>query len=370
MKDSEKQPDAPTDKSWLKPTERSLDDLKADYGINKDNTLERLIEKIETGEEPDSGALKTGFPKLNRALNGGFSGLSVIGGGPGVGKTTLALQLGAQIAEKNNVPFIFFSLEMSRTRIIARLLGLYCDMSMKELFGGRIVSGPDGEQARVFEGGKMERYGQGRDLLRALADRIFIIDKNDTDAWSIETITYEVAGVEVETRGVESKIRSIMKACESDKAFVAIDHLQVFPLINYRKDADAGIVLDYRVAEERERLVTLMDRFSRIQQNLNISLLLISQFSRRARQEGPDISAFLGSSSIEYLVDVGMALIEPDRAEDNEKKYAPGPNLAKQADSELQASRQVNLAILKNRDGITGHIPLTFFPAVMRFVEA
>lgn len=362
MTDSKKQPDtSPSTESWL------LDSLKKLYGI--DEILKNLLEKIETGGEPDARALNTGFPKLNRALNGGLSGLTVIGGGPGVGKTTLALQLGVQIIEKENVPFIFVSMEMSRERLVARLLGLCCDMSMKEFFGGTIREGPNGQKMRDFVNkDKIKRYEQGRELLRALANKIFILDNTIIDSWLIFS---EFGKVYL---GLDDRIKHAMDVCKSNRAFVVIDHLQVFPLVEpYIDKESGGIKLRHKSVEERERLTILMDNFSRLQQTLDISLLLISQINRQARREGPGLTAFLGSSSIEYLVDVGMTLIDPEQMkkakDDNGKKIGLGPNLAKKTSREPQEGRQVNLAILKNRDGLTGYIPLTFFPAVMRFVE-
>ena len=71
------------------------------------------------------GRVSTGFPGVDRSLNGGFSsGLYVLGAVPGLGKSTLALQIAHNVS-KQGVPALYFALEMDRDWITAKSISRY-----------------------------------------------------------------------------------------------------------------------------------------------------------------------------------------------------------------------------------------------------
>jgi replicative DNA helicase len=88
-------------------------------GINR--FLDRLGEIEETGQV---AGLQTGIKTLDHIL-GGFCDKKfyLLAGRPGMGKSALALQIAFNIA-KRGIPVLFFSLEMSREDIAARLISL------------------------------------------------------------------------------------------------------------------------------------------------------------------------------------------------------------------------------------------------------
>jgi DNA repair protein RadA/Sms len=87
----------------------------------------KRITSIETEEEP---RITTDMPELNRVLGGGVvpGSLVLIGGDPGIGKSTLLLQVSAQLAS-NQLPVLYISGEESarQTKLRADRLSIKAD---------------------------------------------------------------------------------------------------------------------------------------------------------------------------------------------------------------------------------------------------
>jgi replicative DNA helicase len=68
-----------------------------------------------------SNIIETGYYVLDDLMKGFCPGeLVLIAGRPGMGKTSLALNIAKNVAELQNIPTVFFSLEMSKEQIINR----------------------------------------------------------------------------------------------------------------------------------------------------------------------------------------------------------------------------------------------------------
>lgn len=228
----------------------------------------------------------------------------------------------------------------------------------------------------------MEKFNQGCERLKELADRIFVIDgKDEKVGWIIERLNSETIDRLQEAEKapenlwrytVEEQIGKIKKACGADTVFVAIDHLQIFPLMEYELDQSGNFRQNLKIlSDERARLITLMQKFNNVRNRQDITLLLISQLNRQS-YDRPGLDAYMGTASIEYLVDVGLALVDPGwEKEGKEKKGMRGLDLSRkmQKEEEMPKPIDVRLEILKNRDGITGYIPIKFQPKIFRFWE-
>lgn len=82
------------------------------------------ISAIETSEEP---RIKTNLEEFNRVLGSGIvkGSLVLIGGDPGIGKSTLLLQVSAQLSDKNqNVLYISGEESIKQTKLRADRLGI------------------------------------------------------------------------------------------------------------------------------------------------------------------------------------------------------------------------------------------------------
>jgi replicative DNA helicase len=88
--------------------------------------------------------LSTGLPALDRAL-GGLRGLTFVGGGTGMGKTTLGLFLAAQaLRARQDLGVLFYSLDMPKTVLYDRLLSQEAGVEYADLLGAAAEPGLEG----------------------------------------------------------------------------------------------------------------------------------------------------------------------------------------------------------------------------------
>ena len=110
---------------------RIEDDKLSKNSITKNSSGKnsRIVDLVSlNGEVQDFPRIKTGINELDRVLGGGLVQGSVvlIGGDPGIGKSTLLLQTANSLA-KNNNPIIYISGEESVDQVRLRAKRLDCD---------------------------------------------------------------------------------------------------------------------------------------------------------------------------------------------------------------------------------------------------
>lgn len=121
----------------------ALDQLDADAGsaiMDGKQAAANWTAWIQLVQTDISNALITsGFPALDTMLGGGFfrSGFYVIGARPGMGKTTLALNMANRIA-KDGKRVLFISLEMDGNQITAKRLAIWTGLPYNALYTGRL----------------------------------------------------------------------------------------------------------------------------------------------------------------------------------------------------------------------------------------
>ena len=101
--------------------------------------LDRTMEDLE--ERPGSAliGIPTGFTDLDRMTHGLNRGnLIIIAGRPGMGKTSLALNVAQYVAVHQNKPVGVFSLEMSEQELALRILCSEADVSFSRLRAGHL----------------------------------------------------------------------------------------------------------------------------------------------------------------------------------------------------------------------------------------
>ena len=102
--------------------------------------LKEAYERAERAEKDESYlGISTGFKDLDELL-GGFqkSDLIVLAARPSVGKTALALDMMRHAALVDKKTVAFFSLEMSKTQIMERFLGMQSGIPFWEMRTGRL----------------------------------------------------------------------------------------------------------------------------------------------------------------------------------------------------------------------------------------
>ena len=95
--------------------------------------------------------IPSGFKVLDKITSGWQDGdLIAIGGRPGMGKTSFALNIAEHVAINKGKKVAFFSLEMSKEQLVSRMLSTKGQISGQNLRTGRLT---DKEWERLIEAG-------------------------------------------------------------------------------------------------------------------------------------------------------------------------------------------------------------------------
>ena len=90
-------------------------------------------------KNPDFAFCKSGYSSLDRMLGGGMfrKGMYIIGARPGMGKTTLGINIAENIA-KSGKEVLFVSMEMDKIQIMAKRIAITGGISYTKLMGGKL----------------------------------------------------------------------------------------------------------------------------------------------------------------------------------------------------------------------------------------
>lgn len=105
--------------------------------------VDAALEEIEAarGRDGKMTGIPTGFQGLDQLTNGLHPGqMIIIAARPAMGKSTLALDFARAAAIKNNMPTIFFSLEMGRSEIAMRLMSAEGAVPLQNMRKGTLDS--------------------------------------------------------------------------------------------------------------------------------------------------------------------------------------------------------------------------------------
>jgi replicative DNA helicase len=239
------------------------------------NYLGEYIDLLGNGERELIG-IKTGEVKLDRALLG-LSGVMILGGKAGGGKTTLALHLAKKVAQ-NKTPVLFYSLEMPKISIVTKLLSSLAKVGYGDILlkgktafekGGKRELGEDSKQA----------LQQGLIKLQEIADYITIKTRDIQDG-------------EVTFDSLLADIEYLKRKHKTEEVLVIVDHLQLFTPSRATRD---------QIDKEQD----LINKFKEININTGASILLISQ-QNKASYDNAKVTSIKGSVDIIYLADIVM----------------------------------------------------------------
>ncbi|HYU35416.1 MAG TPA: replicative DNA helicase [Thermoanaerobaculia bacterium] len=269
------------------------------------NTLEELEER--------SGSLLTGIPtgftdldRITHGLNRG--NLIIIAGRPGMGKTSLALNVAANVAIKEGKTVGIFSLEMSQQELALRILCSEADISFSKLRGAHLSSK---EWTKIYQ------------TVRNIGEAPLFIDDSPNPS------LLEVA----------SKSRRLK--AEKGLSLVVLDYLQLM---------QAGGKYENRNLE----IAAISRGLKQLAKELEIPVIALSQLSRQPERRGsdhrPQLADLRESGSIEQDADM-VAFVYRDEVynatEDNK-------GLAE-------------LIIAKHRNGETGTVEMVFIGETTTF---
>lgn len=263
-------------------------------------SFERLEEFMKKGTH--LRGVSTGFIDLDNKLAGmQDSNLLILASRPGIGKTTLSLNIALHVATKQKIPVGFFSLEMSKEELVDRLLVGQADIDAWRLKTGRLSD---------------EDYKKLTEAMGELSEAPIFID--DTPGASI---------LEMRTKARKLKIEKKVK-------LIIVDYLQL---------ADSGRRFDNRVQE----VSFISQGLKNLARELKIPVMAISQLSRAVEQRGtrkPQLADLRESGAIEQDADVVMFIYHEEESEDILD----------------QNKRLIKLYIAKHRNGPIGELDLMF----------
>ncbi len=266
--------------------------------------------------------LSTGYFKLDNLCSGLQGGeMFVIAARPSMGKTSLAMNIVEHIAVDTNNPCAVFSLEMSATMLVRRLLVSRARLSMSDLTRG-VMS-----------------HAQQQDLARATRDlqlsHIYIDETPGLDIMELR-----------------AKARRLKK--QFGIKMIAIDYLQLLTSGTRRAKDNRQI----EIAEISAGIKGLA-------KELDVPIIVLAQLNRAVEQRKgmrPVLSDLRESGSIEQDADMVGLLTRTD--------YAGAKQDAEEEKEDSEEKKGESMLIIaKNRNGPTDDVHLKFIDYSMRFVE-
>lgn len=277
----------------------------SDLLVSVIETALRLREEHESGKALEVG-IRTGIARLDEATQGLRPGLTVLAGGPGVGKTTLALQIASTAAKRDSV-VLYVTYENPPSNLVLKLLcadSAGCSPSDVE----RGVADPQVLEAAIHR-------------VAAAVQRIAIVEG-----------TAQLTVGQLRGRALQAMARHGAKRC-----FIVFDYLQ-------RAAHHSGY------EQLRHNVSALSGELRDLAIRLDSPLLSISSQNRAAGayrdgRGSAALDSLKESGDLEYDADLVLFLCNSDR------------------DDVDAPARSVDLVLAKNRYGEAGvSIPLLFRP--------
>ena len=318
--------------------EKRQKEEQAYYQTSAVNGLSEFIADIEKRHNKD--CVSTGFDNLDEILDGGFyPGLYIIGAISSLGKTTFALQV-ADNAAKKGQDVLVFSLEMGKQELIAKSISRLSFQKCKNW-------GSDLDFAtttRNLMNGKSldskERVDFLNECIKGYADyagRIF----------------YHIGIGDIGVEKIKAVIARHIKIT-GRRPLVIIDYLQIIAPFDMR-------------ATDKQNTDKAVVELKRASRDYDVPIFAISSFNRENYTSPVNIASFKESGAIEYTSDVLMALQfkgmdylkkEDGKYEDEKSRTARIIQLR----NEQEKNQELQLKILKNRNGRKGGVDLEFHP--------
>ena len=287
---------------------RSAQDMER-IGPVLQSVLDHLAELSASGGKMQPG-LPVGFSAIDEKTAGfGNSDLVLLAARPGMGKTSLALNIALNVAKSSGKAVAVFSLEMSKEQLVTRILSNQATVESNRLLTGNLRESD------------WERIANATTVLSPLDIRI---DDNPL---------LSVADMNAKCRRIDNL------------GMIVIDYLQLM--------TSAGGNTGTR-AESRQQAVSDMSRMLKIMaKELNVPVLCLSQLSRaneKRDDKRPMLSDLRDSGAIEQDADIVLFIYRDDYYKEDSEQH----NIAE-------------CIIAKNRHGSTGKVNLSWSPEYTTF---
>ena len=256
--------------------------------------------------------VSTGFKDLDNLTSGlQKSDLILVAARPSMGKTAFTLNIAQNVAMKSKKNVAFFSLEMSKTQLVARVLAAVAGINSGRIRNGQL---------------SQEDWGKAINALNDLAEAPLYID--DTSGLTPQLM--------------KKKLRRLIQE-HGELGLVVVDYIQLME--NGGK----------KMADNRQQEVSAISRQLKIMaREFNVPLIALSQLSRGVESRAdktPMLSDLRESGSLEQDADL-VAFLTRENYQDTE---------------DTSDGVETQVIIRKHRNGELGIVKLWFEGAYTRF---
>ncbi|ARJ07069.1 replicative DNA helicase [Cnuibacter sp. UC19_7] len=276
------------------------------------NAVTAAMDEIEAaaGKDGQMTGVPTGFADLDNLTNGFHPGqMIIVAARPALGKSTLALDFARAAAIKNDMPAIFFSLEMGRSEIAMRLLSAEASVPLQSMRKGKVDS---------------------RDWTTIASTRGRI---NDAPLYIDDSPNMSLVEIRAKCRRLKQKV---------GLKLVVIDYLQ--------------LMTSGKRVESRQQEVSEFSRALKLMaKELQVPVIALSQLNRGPEQRAdkkPAISDLRESGSLEQDADM-VILLHREGAYDKDNPRAG----------------EADFIVAKHRNGPTDTITVGFHGHFSRFAD-
>jgi replicative DNA helicase len=249
----------------------------------------------------------TGFGQLDNLLGGLTEGLYLLAGAPGMGKTTLALQLAA--AATKDVPVVVVTFEHAPANLTLKLLCARAGVNLRDVQRGYA---------------DLAKLRAAAEAWQPVAERLAVVEGRS----------------QLTVAQVRTQARHAMRQHQAERCLVVVDYLQLWAKVAEDLRGNFSV---------RERVDMLGGLLRELALGLHSPVLALASQNRSAGNYGNGkgsaaLDSLKESCDLEYAADVVLFLTEA------QERLATPP------------ARAVELTVAKNRHGDTGKVGLIFRP--------
>jgi replicative DNA helicase len=254
----------------LSQIQTTIREMRAGQAVSVFDLLPEIVKEMASRKEAtkENGTAAVGIPtgikRLDTLLGGLQEGVHILGAEPGMGKTTLTLQIASKVAER--FPAIFVSFEETLSRLALKVI---C------------------QQAKL----EMKRFSDGYGELRELQDAVQKFGYQLRPLYLIEGTS------RLTVSQLKAKALQAMARHKTDQCLIVIDYLQ-------RWASSRGTYNDFRHV-----VGGLISELRELANRLHSPILVLSSQNRGGMGTGY-LTSFKESGDLEYSADSALLMVK------------------------------------------------------------